>query len=344
MKNRKIKLLIWDLDNTIWNGTLTEDKVTELNEKVKDTILEMDRRGILMSIASKNNFDQALQKLEEFQLAEYFIYPAINWNSKSVNIKEIIKSVNIGVDTVAFVDDQAFEREEVKSELPEILCLDWKDIPLILDMPEFMPNFITEDSKLRRQMYQSDIKRNKEEDQYIGPKEEFLASLNMELTLNPAKVTDLQRAEELTVRTHQLNSTGYTYSYEELKSFVGSDNHKLLIGGLVDKYGTYGKIALALLTCTEEKWTLDLLLTSCRVMSRGIGTIILNLIVEQAMMSGVDLFAEFVPTDKNRIMLVTYKLAGFMEASKKGEVIILQYDKKREIPRRPEHIKLTVKI
>jgi FkbH-like protein len=344
MKKQKIKLLIWDLDNTLWNGILTEDNVTGLNEKVKDTILELDRRGILMSISSKNNFDQAFQKLEEFQLAEYFIYPAINWNPKSANIKDIIKAVNIGVDTVAFVDDQAFERDEVKSELPEILCIDWTDIPGIIDMPEFMPNFITDDSKLRRQMYQSDIKRNKEEDGYIGPKEEFLASLNMELTLKHAKVTDLQRAEELTVRTHQLNSTGYTYSYDELKNFVGSDNHKLLIGGLIDKYGTYGKIALALLTCTEEKWILDLLLTSCRVMSRGIGTVILNLIIEQAMKSGVDLFAEFVPTDKNRIMLVTYKLAGFIEAGKNGDVIILKYDKNRETPRRPEHIKLSAEI
>ncbi|WP_124067181.1 HAD-IIIC family phosphatase [Clostridium sp. E02] len=344
MKKQKIKLLIWDLDNTIWNGTLTEDNVTKLNKKVKDTILEMDKRGILMSIASKNNFNQAWDKLEEFQLSEYFIYPAINWNSKSGNIKDIIKSVNIGVDTVAFVDDQAFERDEVKSELPEILCIDRKDISSIVDMPEFMPNFITDDSKLRRQMYQSDVKRNKDEDESKGPKEEFLASLNMELTLKHAEVTDLQRAEELTVRTHQLNSTGYTYNYDELKNFVGTDSHKLLIGGLIDKYGTYGKIALALLTCTEEKWILDLLLTSCRVMSRGIGTVILNLIIEQAMKSGVDLFAEFVPTDKNRIMLVTYKLAGFIEAGKNGDVIILQYDKNRQLPRRPDHIKLTIEI
>ncbi|MGB8452853.1 MAG: HAD-IIIC family phosphatase [Anaerocolumna sp.] len=344
MKKQKIKLIIWDLDNTIWNGTLTEDNVTELNDKVKDTILEMDKRGILMSIASKNNFKQAWEKIEEFQLTEYFIYPAINWNPKSSNIKDIIKSVNIGIDTVAFVDDQAFERDEVRSELSEILCIDGKDIPRIIDMPEFMPNFITDDSKLRRQMYQSDIKRNKDEDEYIGPKEEFLASLNMELTLKHAEVTDLQRAEELTVRTHQLNSTGYTYSYDELKNFVGSDSHKLLIGGLIDKYGTYGKIALVLLTCTGEKWILDLLLTSCRVMSRGIGTVILNLIIEQAMKSGADLYAEFVPTDKNRIMLVTYKLAGFIEAGKDGNVIILQYDKKIQLPRRPDHIKLTVEI
>lgn len=344
MKKQKVKLLIWDLDNTLWNGTLTEDNVTELNDKVKDTILAMDKRGILMSVASRNNFEQAWEKLEEFKLTEYFIYPAINWNPKSANIKDIIKSVNIGVDTVAFIDDQAFERDEVKFELPEILCIDKDDIPRVADMPEFMPNFITDDSKLRRQMYQSDIRRNKDEDEYKGTKEEFLASLNMELTLTHAEVTDLQRAEELTVRTHQLNSTGYTYSYDELKNCVESDSHKLLIGGLVDKYGTYGKIALALLTCTEEKWMLNLLLTSCRVMSRGIGTVILNLIIEQAMTSGVDLFAEFVLTDKNRIMLVTYKLAGFIEVEKNGDVVLLQYDKIRQLPRRPDHIKLTVKI
>ncbi len=86
----------------------------------------------------------------------------------------------------------------------------------LLDRPELNPRFITEDSRLRRRMYQADIARNREEAEYVGPKEEFLATLGMVFTIAPCREEDLKRAEELTVRTNQLNTTGYTYSYEEL--------------------------------------------------------------------------------------------------------------------------------
>ena len=98
------------------------------------------------------------------------------------------------------------------------------------------PRFITEDSKVRRLMYLSDIERNKQETEFVGPTEEFLASLGMELTISEAQEDDLQRAEELTVRTHQLNTTGYTYSYDELNFFRCSKEHLLLVASLIDRY------------------------------------------------------------------------------------------------------------
>jgi len=213
---RKIKCVVWDLDNTLWNGVLLENDQVSLRDFVTDIIKTLDSRGILQSIASKNEYDHAMTQLKAFGLSEYFIYPQINWNSKAQNIETIAKKINIGIDTFAFIDDQPFEREEVNFSLPDVLCIDAADIDKLLDMPEMNPRFITDDSSKRRLMYISDIKRDKIEENFVGPKEDFLATLNMVLTIALAQEEDLKRAEELTVRTHQLNTTGDTYSYEEL--------------------------------------------------------------------------------------------------------------------------------
>ena len=144
-------------------------------------------------------------------------------------------------------------------------------------------------------MYLNDMMRNKVEEEFAGPQEAFLASLDMALTIFPAEEEDLQRAEELTVRTNQLNATGYTYSYDELNHFRQSEQHKLLMARLDDKFGSYGHIGLALVECREEVWMIKLLLMSCRVMSRGVGSIMLNYIMNLAQEKNVILQAEFLP-------------------------------------------------
>lgn len=325
-KERKIKCVVWDLDNTIWNGVLVEDGNVTLRPGVEDILRTLDSRGILQSVASKNDHDMAMDKLKEFGLDEYFIYPQIHWNPKSSSIKTIAQSINIGIDTLAFIDDQAFEREEVNYSNPEVLCIDAGELDKLLDMPEMNPKFITKDSKLRRRMYMSDIERNKNEQSFEGTQEEFLETLNMVFTVSPVGEGDLQRAEELTVRTHQLNATGYTYSYEELDNFRKSDKHKLFIAGLEDKYGTYGKIGLVLVECEEDVWTLKLLLMSCRVMSRGVGTVMMSYIMGLAKEANVRFRAEFVPTDRNRMMYITYKFANFKEIEEKDGLVILEND------------------
>ncbi len=329
---RKMKLVIWDLDNTIWHGVISEDGQVELREDIASVIAELDKRGILQSVASKNNYDQAMEQLKKFQLDEYFIYPMINWNSKSENIQVIVKNINIAMDSVAFVDDQQFERDEVNYSLPDVNCIDAEDIKTLLDREEMNPLYITDDSRLRRSMYQSDIVRKQVEESYSGTQEEFLESLGMKMVIEYAKEEDLKRAEELTVRTHQLNSTGYTYSYEDLKSFISDENYKLLIVDLRDKYGYYGKIGLVLIKIEESAWTLKLLLTSCRVMSRGIGKALLGLIINTAQDHQVRLYAEYVPTDRNRIMGITYSLMGFHVCREELEKQTLEYQGEKKIP------------
>jgi FkbH-like protein len=324
--DKDVKCVVWDLDNTLWDGILLEDGVVTLRESIVEIIKTLDERGILHSIASRNDHDAAMAKLRELGLDEYFLHPQINWGPKSVSVQNVAKALNLGIDTLAFVDDQPIERDEVQFSVPEVRCIDVAHAETILDLPAMNPRFITDDARMRRRMYMADITRKAVEETHQGSPDEFLASLDMRFTISPCREADLQRAEELTVRTNQLNATGYTYSYDELEAFRHSPNHELLIAGLDDKYGTYGKIGLALVERGNEAWTIKLLLMSCRVMSRGVGTVLLNHIIRKAKAAGVRLLGELVSTGRNRMMYVTYKFAGFKEIDKQGNLTLLEND------------------
>ncbi len=325
-KNNKVKCLVWDLDNTLWDGILLEDEDVVLRSGAAAAVRALDERGILQSIASRNDHDLAMAKLEALGLSEYFIYPQINWNAKSASIQAIAEAINIGIDAVAFIDDQPFEREEVASAHPQVLCIDAASLRRLLELPALMPRFVTDDSRRRRQMYQADLERKQVEEEFKGAQEEFLASLGMRMTIAPAREEDLARAEELTVRTNQLNTTGYTYSYRELDEFRNSECHHLWIAGLEDKYGTYGKIGLALVESNENEWWIRLLLMSCRVMNRGVGSVFINYIRNQAREAGVRLMAEMVPNDRNRMMYMTYKFNHFREKAVLDDRVVFEND------------------
>lgn len=325
-KSGSRKCLVWDLDNTLWNGVLLEDNEVSLRDGAAETVRILDERGIIQSIASRNDYDIAMAKLDEFGLREYFIYPQVNWNAKSASMLAISQAINIGIDSLAFIDDQPFEREEVASVHPEILCFDAADLHLLADHPALIPRFITTDSRHRRHMYLADIERKQEEEQFRGAQEEFLASLGMRLTIAAAREEDLARAEELTVRTHQMNTTGYTYSYEQLRDFISSDRYRLWIAGLEDRFGSYGKIGLALVETGSNEWWVRLLLMSCRVMNRGVGSVFINYIRNQARNEGVSLLAEMIPNDRNRMMYMTYKFNHFKEKSNTGDRVVFEND------------------
>lgn len=321
-----IKCVVWDLDNTLWDGVLLEGDLVLVRAKAVDVIQALDGRGILHSIASKNDHAAAMAELSRSGIAEYFLYPHINWNPKVSSLKEIAAALNIGIETLAFVDDQAFEREEVAFSLPEVLCIDASDIPTILDLPQMHPSVLSQDAKSRRIMYLTQRERDRAEQAFTGSSEQFLATLQMVFTISRAREEDLLRAEELTVRTHQLNTTGYTYSYTELDALRQSEHQTLLIAGLADVYGPYGTIGLTLLERGDAVWTIKLLLMSCRVMSRGVGTILLNYLMQRAFEAGVRLRAEFVPNDRNRMMLITLTFAGFREVERTGDLIVFESD------------------
>ncbi len=325
-KPRQVKLLVWDLDETLWSGTLLEGDNVQPRPGVVEILKSLDRRGILQSIASKNDPAMAHAKLEELGLLDYFLYPQIGWSVKSSSIQRIAKAINIGLDSVAFIDDQAFERDQVRHVLPQVMTLDAADASELLERPELMPRFITDESAIRREMYRFDIERQQAQETFEGPDEAFLASLEMKLTITPARQEDLQRAEELTERTNQLNSTGVTYNFDELDRFRQRDDHLLLVASLDDKYGTYGKIGLALVETSPERWTLRLLLMSCRVMARGVGTILMSHLLLRAREARARFRAEFRETERNQMMKVAYRFAGFKTVEERDGMLILEND------------------
>lgn len=324
--------MVWDLDNTLWEGVLSEGGGQELRPGVDTVIRGLDARGIIQSIASKNDHAPALRRLEELGLSDYFLCPQISWGAKSDSVKAIAQKLNLKFEAMAFVDDNPFERDEVRFALPLVSAYDAADTDKLLSLPEFQVRFVTEDARNRRKMYQADLRRTQAEEAFPGGEDAFLATLHMKLTLSPVTEGDLQRVEELTVRTHQLNSTGYTYSYEELLALSRSSDHIFLIAGLTDDYGDSGKVGLLLLE-KGSALTVKLLIVSCRVMSRGIGGALLSAATRIAHELGLPLRADFLETEHNRIMYITYKLAGFEELEAEGENGAMTLEYQEEEPR-----------
>lgn len=321
---KEIKCVVWDLDRTLWDGILLEGDPVSIPPVMSNIIKTLDQRGILHSIASKNDHKAAMEKIHEFGLDEYFLYPEINWNAKSSSIARIRDNLNIDADSIMFVDDEPYERDEVQSVHGDIMCVDARDRENLLALTRLNPRFVTEDSQRRRQMYLSEMTRKRVEDEFSGPRSEFLASMRMRFTITKATEKDLQRAQELTVRTNQLNTTGRTYTYDELKEYIRSPRHDLLICELEDKYGFYGKIGLALVEIGADCHHLRLFLMSCRVMSLGVGTVLLTNIMHRAKQSGRRLRADFRNTGRNRPMYITFKLSNFKEAesTEAGELVL----------------------
>ncbi|NLR77738.1 HAD-IIIC family phosphatase [Chitinophaga eiseniae] len=340
MKGKTIKCLVWDLDNTLWNGTLLESEEVTLKDRVVEVIRELDEKGIVHSIASKNSYEDAMTRLKHFGIDQYFLYPEIHWNAKSASINNIRKQLNIGIDAIAFIDDQPFEREEVNSVFPEVYCLDAAEYGQLAHYDCFNPPQVTEDARRRRKMYQEEIQRKEEEENFQGPSDSFLAGLNMELYITSATVHDLARAEELTLRTNQLNATGKTYSYAELEQILTSPDHLLWVCEFKDKFGSYGKIGLVLLHISAHNWHLEMMLYSCRVMSRGIGTVMLNYILEQARSRGKTMTAGFRDTGRNRMMYMAFKMGGFTETGQqRGDCSLLSHSLEN-IRQNPTYIKI----
>ena len=320
-----IKLVIWDLDNTLWQGTLTEGGGKKLRPGVLGVIRELDRRGIVQSIASKNDFAPAKRRLESLGVWDYFLCPQISWGPKSRAVRTILDLLNIKENAALAADDSPFERDEIRSALPKILVWDAADPGDVLLMPEAMPAFVTEDGSRRRLMYRADLMRQEAQREFSGNNEEFLKTLHMRLTVSPVTEEDLERVEELTVRTHQLNSTGYTYSFSELRELMTRPDWIFRVAALEDDYGDSGKVGIMLLKRQEKELVLKLLIVSCRVMSRGVGSALLAYATILAAREGRALLAEFRETEYNRIMYITYKLAGFEEQSEAGDKLLLRY-------------------
>ncbi|GGY40548.1 HAD-IIIC family phosphatase [Streptomyces djakartensis] len=308
-----VKCLVWDLDNTLWQGTLLEHGEVRLLPGLRDTLAELDARGILHSVASKNDHDHAWEQLERLGLAEYFVLPRIGWGPKSESVRSIAERLNFALGTMAFIDDHPVERAEVAYTLPEVRIYDAEQAPHLAARPEFTPATVTVDSRRRRSMYQASFRRDAERAEFTGPDADFLRSLDIRMRIGRATPQQLSRAEELTLRTSQMNATGVHYSEDDLRDLIDDPGHEVLVVTLSDRFGPYGAVGVVLLQRLPGSWRIKLLATSCRVVSLGAGAAILRWLTDQAHRGGVHLNADFRPTERNRMMEVAYRFAGFTD-------------------------------
>jgi methoxymalonate biosynthesis protein len=310
-----VKCLIWDLDQTLWRGILLEDGTVTLPDGIRDMVIELDNRGILQSVASRNDHDQAWRWLEKFGLADYFVLPHIGWGRKPDSVRAIADKLQFAHRVVAFIDDQPAELAEMAHHLPEIRCYSADGALGLLSRPEFTPARVTTDARQRRSMYQAAFKRDAEWAGYAGADEDFLRTLELRLDIRRATGKDLARVEELTLRTSQMNATGVHYSEDALRALLSDERHEVLVTTLDDRFGPHGAVGIILLAKDPKVWHVKLLATSCRVVSFGAGTVLLRWLTDAAAAACVHLVADFRRTDRNRMMEVAYRFAGFADST-----------------------------
>ncbi len=340
-QTKTAKCVVWDLDDTLWNGTLTAGDDTILRPGVLDVLHTLDRRGILLSIASKNNHVDAIGRLTELGIADLFVEPQISWQPKSASIAALQKALNIGMDTIMFIDDQEFERDEVVFNHPEVETIDASDYQSLPDMDRLNPAIVSDEAHRRRAMYLENKQREESEESFQGPQEDFLATLGMKLAISHATKADLLRLEELTLRTNQLNSTGIHFSADDLEALIEDPGHDLWVCELVDRYGSYGKVGMALVRTEPDAWTIRLLLMSCRTVSKGIGTVLLTFLIRSAAENNVRLFADLRRTGRNRQMVLTYQLANFHVTATNDDINTYENDLSI-LPEYPDYLELQI--
>ena len=183
VKTQPIKCIVWDLDNTVWDGILLENEDVQLRPGILDTMGDLDARGILHSVASKNSHEHAWSAIERLGLSEFLLHPQISWSPKSLGIRKIAQQLNIGLDTFAFVDDNPFELDEVRLALPEVTCVHVDDLASALRGQRFAGS-ATADARNRRLLYKQAIARDEALQEFGADYSTFLAASQIVLELS----------------------------------------------------------------------------------------------------------------------------------------------------------------
>jgi FkbH-like protein len=263
------KCVVFDLDNTLWQGVLLETDQVRLLPQVLPLLRELDQRGILLTIASKNTHDHALAKLSELGIEEYFIFPRINWGPKSENIRQIAKDIDIGLDTFVFVDDNPFELEEVGQTLPMVECVDALKLAQLAAHPRLQGSASAE-ARERRKMYRDAMVRTQAQasfgDDYIA----FLRSCQIRLVVRPDRQEDFERIAELVQRTNQLNFSGHKYRREEIFKLFNDASLGRYVLICEDKFGRYGTVGFCMARRNGPTVKVVDFMLSCRVQGKFI--------------------------------------------------------------------------
>jgi methoxymalonate biosynthesis protein len=306
-------------------------------------VAELERRGIVNSVASRNDPSMLPDLLGHPSLRDLFVAPQVNWQPKSRSIRDVAAHLNIGLDSLAFVDDSPFERAEVATLLPDVLVLAPGEVAAALDTPRFQPP-ATAESAGRGQMYREEEQRRAAESTYEGSRADFLKSCDMRLTIRKARPEDIPRLAELSERTNQLNSTGHVYSQAELREKMEGDRWLLPVATLEDRFGTYGLIGAAVVDrqppWPHDCWLLEHIMLSCRVEGRGIPAAMLRWIMSEAKEAGMrGLKAVYRVSERNLPVRLLFRQMGFQTVGGHGLVTVSR-DLTGALPDYPEWLKL----
>lgn len=262
-----VKCVVWDLDNTIWDGILVENDDVRSKDNIKRILQALDERGILLSIASKNSHDLAWRRLEQMGIADYFLVPQINWSPKSENIRTISKRLNIGLDTLAFVDDNPFELSEVGTAVPEVACINVKDVDALLRADRFQGSD-TADAQNRRSYYRDAIIREETRAEFGDDYLRFLSHCEIQLEIRGCQEQDFDRVAELVQRTNQLNFSGRKYDRDQLRQVLDDSTLDKYVLDCSDKFGAYGLIGFGMVRRSASAIEIQDLMLSCRVQGK----------------------------------------------------------------------------
>ena len=320
MTAEQVRCVVWDLDNTLWTGTLSEADACRLRPGVRAVLEKMNDRGILLSIASANDHDRAISLLEKKGLRDLFLHPQITWSSKVRSLQVISEKLNLGLAALGFVDDEPFEREQVRNVLPDVRVYPAGAYRSMVERPEFDPRVVTEESRGRRLKYADAIARRRFEKSSGMSRQEFLEYCQTKLRLRRASQVDAPRILELLQRTHQVNSTGVVHSRDVVAAFLNEPGCRVFVAELADRFVDYGRIGVAMCRRRERAWELVSFLLSCRVLSRGVSGVFLSWVQHQAGLDGALSFrGRYLATGQNQRMEMLYRLSGFELAEELGD-------------------------
>jgi FkbH-like protein len=266
-----VKCVVWDLDNTLLSGVYLESgaQPPRPDPALVAAAAQLRDRGIIHAIASRNPPEAAQYAARVTGLD--FAAAECGWDRKSDAVRRIAADLGLSPDAVAFVDDDPYERAEVSFAVPEALVLSPEDMADAVGWPEFSPAVVTAEARRRGEMYAERRRREQEARTFAGSRDEFLRYCGTRVTIGRATGADVPRLHELSVRTHQFNTSGQPVAEPELRRLVGSAEHLVTTVRLSDRFGDDGLVGGCVTRAGPDGiWTVTLLMMSCRAMGRGV--------------------------------------------------------------------------
>ena len=324
------KCLVLDLDNTVWGGVIGDDGLQNLvlgsdhpvgaafmdfQQYVKD----LQRRGIILAVCSKNDADNAKEGFSHpdsiLRLEDFSAFKA-NWNPKPENLREIALELNIGLDSMVFVDDNPAERAFVAEQLPEVAVPDvGSDVSLFAEILEreryFEVDKVVQEDLSRAIFYSSNAERKTSESSFRNY-EEFLASLEMTAEIGPFLPVYRERITQLINKTNQFNLTTRRYTGAEVEAIAQQSDFITLYGRLVDRFGDNGLVSVLIGQVVADAVELDVWLMSCRVLNRDLELAMFDALVETCQARGIrKIVGVYIPSKKNGMVAGHYGRLGF---------------------------------